>query len=307
MRRKDSMILGANHQFLYLEGLTDPAAHTDSLERLARDERIDALDCWVWAAEPFRSREIAALRASGKTINYNIGDRSYDPKIVYAAPDEAGKQAAWDIVRRELDAALSCGAQKIVLGSGPDFPDGRPAAMDRLAAFLEKVCAYVGPGVTVTIEPTDRDMDKRYLLGPLAEAASLVRAVRARGHLHLGILLDMGHIPILPDTIENAASTCADTLEHIHLGNAIVRDAKHPLFGDKHVPWGIAGGEYDQPELNRMIRALRDVRYLAPGRRPTVTFEMRPFEGMPPEDSLGAFIRMLDEAWAQTERQEALP
>ncbi len=298
MNRESAMILGANHQFLYLAGMSDADVHTDTLKRLADDSRIEALDCWVWAHEPNRSRELDILRHAGKVVNYNIGDRFGEPAALYAARAPQAQAHAQRIFWRELDQALQAGARKIVMGSGPDFPDEREHALQRLEAFVCAALDHIGPEASLVIEPTDRELDKRFLLGPLRETVALVRAVRARGHHNMGILLDMGHIPLLGETIEGAVGGCEQLIEHVHLGNALICDTSDPLYGDKHVAWDTTKGEYGQPEVNRMIAALRQAGYFERAQRASVSFEMRPMQGLGAEQSLGRFIEMLDTAWA---------
>jgi sugar phosphate isomerase/epimerase len=299
MKRKDAMILGINHQFIHLRAMEDAAWHAKTLARLAADDRFDALDCWVWAAEPYRTEEIRLLSDCGRQINYNIGDRRGEAVSCFAACDAAGSRYAWDQFRREAEMALAAGARKLIIGSGPDLPDRRDAALAAFAEFLTRACAWLPSDVSLNLEPTDRDLDKFFLLGPLPEAVRLVMDLRNRGVANLALLLDMGHIPLLHETIGRAVEQVASCLGHVHLGNCIISNRSHPLFGDKHVAWCESDGVYQFQDVVVMLQHLLHIGYLGPDRRATVTFEMRPLTGLDPEDSIVRFISILDLAWEE--------
>ena len=118
---------------------------------------------------------------------------------------------------------MEVGARKIVLGGGPDVPADREAAKERLSEVLLRLGAEIPPQVTLTLEPTDREIDKRFLFGPVEETVAFVHQLQAAGLTNLGVLLDMGHVPLMGETLESAVTHAGDTLRHIHLGNCILK------------------------------------------------------------------------------------
>ena len=288
-------ILGVNHQFLYPQAMKDAREHRLTLQKLSATGLVDALDCWVWPEKRQADEEIRALKDSGKWINYNIGDRIMDEPCFPASPDAARRERALDILKREVGYAVECGAGKIVIGSGPDVPDDRQAGKDRFADILMRLRDEIPPGVILALEPTDRTIDKHYLFGPAGETAQFLRDMRQRGFANIGMLLDMCHIPIMGDTLETAVSDSADVLVHIHLGNCIIKNPRHPFYGDKHVPWGIPESEYGAEEAAAFASLLCGAGYFA-GDHSTVSFEMRCYEGTSPEESLQMFLDIWNES-----------
>jgi len=303
MNRKDKIILGINHQFIHLQAIQDASYHRTSMASLIQDERFDALDCWIWASEPWRTEEIGLLRDSNKIVNYNIGDRFGERVSCFASLNSFEQQYAWDTFRREADMAMAVGAKKIVIGSGPDNTQNRQAAMEAYGDFIRKACAYLPQSITLNIEPTDRDMDKHFLLGPLEESAKFVMKLRAQGVMNLAVLLDMGHIPLLHEQISTAIGKVSSCLGHIHLGNCIVSNRQHPLYGDKHIAWGEQDGAYQESEVALFLSSLVKTGYLKEGIRQTITFEMRPFSGQSAADSMSRFIEIFDRAWERMQDQ----
>ena len=102
----------------------------------------------------------------------------------------------------------------------------------------------------------------------------------------MGILLDMGHIPIMHETLESASAKIGDLLEHIHLGNCIIKNMANPLYGDKHPCWGAVDGEYDEKDGEKFLQSLKNVGYLSRGFAQTISFEMRPLTGMSSEETI---------------------
>ena len=303
MNRKDKVILGINHQFIHLQAIQDASYHRMSLASLIQDDRFDALDCWIWASKPWQTEEIRLLHNCNKLINYNIGDRAGEKVSCFASLIAAEQQYAWDTFRREADMAIAVGAQKIVIGSGPDNTQNRQAAIEAYGDFIQKACAYLPQSVSLNIEPTDRDMDKYFLFGPLDESAEFVVKLREQGVTNLAILLDMGHIPLLHDQIGPAINKVATCLGHIHLGNCIVSNRQHPLYGDKHVAWGEQDGAYQETDVSLFLSHLMKTNYLKGNTRQTISFEMRPFSGQSASASISRFIKIFDQAWESIQDQ----
>lgn len=282
MHNTDHVILGINHQFLYPEAMVNGDIHTATLEELSQTPYVDALDCWVWAAHA--KEEIRILRESGKVINYNIGDRFGETPVFPASGDKKDKTYAMDILHRESDFALELGAKKIIFGSGKAVPGDMEGSLNRYIDFLLEWDEYLPEDVCLCLEPTDWDIDKFFMLGRLEDTVRCVEAVKQQGG-NMGILLDMGHIPIMHETLESAVRKTAPYLQHIHLGNCVIRDPQHPLYGDKHPCWGYDGGEYDEHDGASFLRILHQAGYLSRGKDQTVTFEMRTLTGMTAQET----------------------
>jgi sugar phosphate isomerase/epimerase len=294
MTIKKFIIMGINHQFIYPEALSDAGAHTRTLEKIVRDDNFEALDFWISAETPNREKEISIVRNSGKFLNYNIGDRRGEKIVIPASPDSGEQEYALETMKREIDMALECGAKKIIFGSGPDFPGDRAEAKKRLSGFILEAFKRVPQEITIAMEPTDRDLDKHFLFGPFKESAAFAEDLRRQGMKNFTLLVDMGHIPLLDISIEEALDETAPYIGHIHLGNCLIKDKSHPLYGDKHVPWDFPGGEYGENDAAVFIKKLFQIGYINNKERNTVSFEMRPFGDLGSERSAQKFVDILD-------------
>lgn len=290
-----SVILGVNHMFLYPQSMTDECAHTETLKKIVKSDLVDALDVWVWRGKERAKEEIAILKDSGKWINYNIGDRLGEKPTFPATKDKALRDYSLDIMKREFEYAYECGAKKIIFGSGPDDKNDHVGALERYFEFLVKLCEIAPPDTTLALEPTDWDIDKHFLCGPLQESVDLAKRVRGEGYEKFGLLLDMSHIPIMYETLDGAVDKCRDVLVHIHLGNAVVKNKNNPFYGDKHIPWSYPDSDYTEQDGIKFIKLLDGCGYLA-SQNATVSFEMRPYEGMNADETLEKFVSVYREA-----------
>jgi len=286
-------ILGVNHQFLYPEAMTDAAAHTETLKKAVELDLVDALDCWVWRGQ--RSREeISILRNCGKVINYNIGDRFGEKPTFPCSSNREDRIYAYDTIMREIEYALAVGSKKIVFASGPDLPEDRVGAKERLGELIVTIAKQLSRDVVLALEPTDIDIDKYFLFGPLDETVAFIKSCR-RYAPTLGLLLDMCHVPLMHETLESAIEKVDDTLVHIHLGNCMIKDKSDKFYGDKHIPWGYKGAEYGENEGVIFLNMLKKIGYFDK-KGATVSFEMRPYNGMNAEESLKRFVEVWNRA-----------
>ena len=289
-----SVILGSNHMFLYPDSMVNEKAHLESLKKLAATDLVEALDCWLWRGETAKE-EAKILLDSGKIINYNIGDRFGEELAQPASKDKAERERAYALMMREIGYALDLNSKKIVFGSGPDHPYEREAAQERFAELILRVAKQLPADVELSFEPTDRDIHKFFLYGSLDETVDFIKLIRKNGFERIGLLLDMCHVPIIHETLESALKKGGAVLNHIHLGNAVIKDPTDPFYGDRHTAWNYNGGEYTEDDGIRFVHMLKDIGYLDK-ENATVSFEMRPYDGLTSEESLARFVGVFNRA-----------
>ena len=75
----------------------------------------------------------------------------------------------------------------------------------------------------------------------------------------------------------------------------MIKDKNDPFYGDKHIPWGYEGAEYDEQEGVKFLKMLEKIGYFDK-KGATVSFEMRPYPNMSAEESLDRFVKVFDRA-----------
>jgi len=180
------------------------------------------------------------------------------------------------------DDASSFGARALLLTSGRDVAEiDRPAAQARLTDSLLQVCEYalgLGLELQVRLEPTDRNIRHRQLIGPTEEALAIAAEVGRRVdnfdlNLDLSHLLQLGENPL--DELRRAAGHC----HHVHLANCVLGDPMSPLFGERHPPFGYRGSEVGVQQLASVLRTLSNEGYFATPDLSTIGLEVVPPDG----------------------------
>ena len=150
----------------------------------------------------------------------------------------------------------------------------------------------------VTIEPFDRDVARKFLYGPTHECVELIESLQPEVD-NLKIQLDFAHVRLSGETFEHAILTAKDHLQHIHLGNCVIKDPADPFFGDRHPPIGYSGGEIDTCDLTKILRLLMDIGYLDRQHRGTLVIEVRPLPDTSVEQTIRDHIERLNKAWEE--------
>lgn len=292
----DRPVVGVTHQLLCPAAWTDADEHERTLVEVILPSAVGGVDLLPPPdGAPARlAREAAALAAAGKRVVFCLPFLHHAAGSNPSSTEPAERRAALDTACRWLEVGRAFGAAQIVTVSGADPGPARRAAQTAgYVEFLVALCAEAAP-LPVCIEPMDREIDKRALIGPTAEAAALVDAVHSRGGTNLGLLVDMSHLPLLGEGFDEALAAAGRHLQHVHLGNCLLSDPSSELYGDKHPPLGYPGSEHDRADLARFVEALRRRGYLdRPGA--SLSFEVRPRPGLTAAETLDEHLGWLSE------------
>ncbi len=304
---RSMMDLGLVHFMAWPELIKDEGPIVETAGRIAEDDFFGVLEVRrsedpKIAPQLRRISEISGLRMGvGAQPGLLLGKLSLNDL------DEAGRRAAVDEVKKSIDYAAEVGAPLVACLAGPDPGDAdRPRAMDLLVESLVELCKHGADKggeqpIWVSLEQFDRAYDKKSLVGPSADAATIAYRVTDTVE-NFGLCVDLSHIPILDEEIEDTLFTLKSHLIHVHAGNCIKRDESHPGYGDQHPRFGHPAGENGVEELKRYLEALVYIGYFqreVPTAKPVLTFEVKPIdEGETPELVIANTKRTFLSAWA---------
>lgn len=290
--------IGLVHHMLYPQCVEDPASHEATLGAFSRRTDIETFDCCVPYDAAIRRRLAPLLKGCGKEIVY-ASHLFPLRKISFCStcPQEQGliRLAMSDLIR----VAGKAGASAVIFGSGSGGPrENHEAARSAFSSFCRWFCKELDRhGMSAMLEPFDTDVDKKFLMGPVRDCVSLVESLLPET-ANFGIELDIAHLPLMGENIEDAIRAAAPHLLRVHLGNCILKDKTSSFYGDMHPPVGFEGGEIDTPELTRVLRTLLDIGYLSKESRGALVLEIKPFPGRTPDESVTDNFQRLDKAWA---------
>lgn len=274
----------------------DPA---DSIKRIAEDEFFGGIE--IKSIPDDIKDDVAKLLETSKlSVGFAAQAVLLGEKLDLNSPVPQQREAAISQIKLAMDEAYFFGARQLGVLSGPaPTIEKREKARELLADSLVQICRYAKSkgNLGITLEIFDRDIDKKCLIGPTGEAVQIAKEVR-RHYPNFGLMVDLSHLPLMKENSENALETTRDYLSHVHIGNCVLKDKNHPVYGDKHPSFGVTGGENDVAELRLFLKALMAIGYIGEGKQNVVAFEVKPQSGESSEVVIANAKRTLMEAWA---------
>ncbi len=272
----------------------------ENMTKIAEDEFFGAIEITSIPDPKLRKQVARLLETAGLIVGFGAQPIELGGKLDLNSVDSATRKLAVDAMKKGIDEAAEIGAKRFAVLSGP-YPgdDKAKAATDALVDSLGQLAGHAkGQGsIGLTLEVFDRTIDKKSLIGPTSEGVAVSKAVR-KSHPDFGLMIDLSHLPLQFETAEQSLSAAAEHLVHAHIGNAVLKDSKHQLYGDLHPRFSLAEGENGVPEVVEFLRMLYKIGYIGEGQQNIVAFEVKPYG----DETSGAVIaqakRTLMEAWA---------
>lgn len=295
------MKLGIVHFKAFPEVEFGQGSMLDTLKKIAEDDFFTAVEIGPSRDVRVRHQVRQLLEAAHLTVCYATQPTILGGKLNPNALDPAERRRAVNALKNCVDEAYDVGASFVRLLSGKDPGDPkRDEAKKVFTETLREVLEYAkGEGdMRFTLKIFDRDVDKCALIGHFADAAEIARELCPE-HPNFGLLADLSHFPLLGERPEDAIPLVKQFPLHFHLGNCVMRDRRHPAYGDLQPRFGIPGGEVDVPEVRSYFRLLLDHGLLNPQDPPVVSIEVRPLLAEEYSEIIIANAkRVVRQAWA---------
>ena len=295
------MKVGLIHFVAYPQVMRGDGPILETLQKIAEDDFFTAVEVsWIKDAK-VREKAKKLLEMSHLTVAYGAQPRLLINNLNLNSFDEEERKKAVREVKAGIDEAYEIGAKSLAFLSGEDpGEEGREQARKLLVSSIKEICDYAKSrgNLVITLEIFDRKIDKKCLIGPANEARIVADEVRKEFD-NFGLMVDLSHLPLLDETPAQAIMPIKDYLVHAHIGNCVLRDKKHPAYGDQHPRFGIEGGENDVKELVTFLKVLMDIGFLNYQNPPIVSFEVKPLADESSEVVIANAKRVLREAWAR--------
>lgn len=296
--------VGLIHFMAYPQCMKGEGPILETLEAVCRDDYFTLAEI-TWIKDPeVRKAAKAMLRQSGMKYCFGAQPTLLSRKLDLNDPDESGRRAAVVNIKACIDEAVEMNCSGLAFLSGKD-----PGASERARAFellhesVAEICDYARSrgNLPIALETFDRvPYGKNALVGPTAEAVKFAEAVHAK-YPNFGLMLDLSHLPLLGESVEDMLEPAKDLVVHVHIGNCVMRDAAHPAYGDEHPCFGCEGGENGVDELAAFLEGLFRIGYLDGVTPKPLSFEVKPIAafGESSEIVIANAKRALNKAWAK--------
>ncbi len=272
----------------------------ETIRTLATDDYFNAIEITTIADKEERRQVKRILETSHMTVAYGAQPRLLTAGLNVNHLDEEKRNEALDILLDGVDEAYEIGASGFSFLSGRYEEDTKEAAFEKLLDSTKTICGYAKSkgGLRVVLEIFDYDVDKKSLIGPAPLALRYVEAVREE-YDNFGLMVDLSHIPLLHETIEESLLPIKDYIMHAHIGNCVIKDSVLDGYGDQHPRFGFPNSENDVDEVAHYLRVLLDIGFLNKENPPIVSFEIKPYGDEDPQVVIANAKRTLNEAWAK--------
>lgn len=294
------MKVGLVHFMAYPATIKGEGPVVETIKKLALDDYFSAIEITTIKNDVDRGIVKKMLETSHMTVAYGAQPRLLISGLNINDLNEEGRQKALANLKEGIDEAYELGCTGFAFLSGKYEEEKKEQAFAALVNSTNEICAYAKSkgSMRIALEVFDYDVDKRSLIGPAALALRYAREIRKQ-HDHFGLMVDLSHIPLIHETIEESLIPVKDYIIHAHIGNCVVKSPEMPAYGDVHPRFGFPGGENDVDEVVHYLRVLFDIGFLNDTNPPIVSFEIKPFGEEDPDVVIANAKRTLNDAWAR--------
>ena len=295
------MDLGIVHFKAFPQVVNGEGPVIETLRKIVEDDFWTAVEVGWMKDVKVRNEARNLLDVSHIKVCYATQPRILGQKLNPNAFDAAERNKAITNVKRGIDEAYQLGASAVRVLSGKDPGDEkREDAKKIFVDTLKQWCEYAKEqgDIKIYLKIFDRDIDKACLIGHFKDAADVAEEV-SQEYQNFGILSDLSHFPLLREEPEEAIPLVMKYPMHFHIGNCVMKDRRHPLYGDLQPRFGIPEGELDTADVRNYFKLLLDKKLLNPENRPVLSVEVRPLLAEEYSEIIIANAkRVIKEAWA---------
>ena len=270
----------------------------ECLERICGDDYFEAVEVARMKDPQVRKQAAEMIRMAHMVSAYGGQSRTLSAGLNINDLDETRRAMAVDTLKEGIDEAYEMGCAGFSFLSGRYEEERKEQAFEQLLKSTRELCRHAEKEgqMPVCCEVFDYDIDKKALIGPAVLAARYAGEIR-KEHGNFGLLVDLSHIPMIHETIEESILPVKDYIIHAHMGNTVIKSPDCEAYGDNHPRFGFPNSENGVEELAHYLRTLKEIGFLGEKDRPVVSFEVKPWKDEPPEVVIANAKRTLNLAW----------
>lgn len=270
-----------------------------TVRRILEDPDFDCIEMTRVNDPALRARLKSWIDQSGITLAYGAQPQLLRNQENVNSLDEALRRRAVDRLKACIDEAYEMDAKGFAFLAGKYSPDTVERSYQALTASTRELCAYAAEkgDMPVNLEVFDYDVEKCSLIGPADLAARFAKEMSAQFE-SFGLMIDLSHITQLHSGIDANIDPIVPYIRHVHIANAVLKQGAQ-AYGDQHPRFGFPHGVVDEELLVAFLRKLFAIGYLGEGRRPIVSFEVKPWGDEDSEFVIANAKRFLNAAWAR--------
>ncbi len=296
---KAFMDLGIVYFMAYPQTIKGEGPILETMKKIAVDDYFDAVEV-SWIKDPqVRAQAATMLKGSKLQVRYGAQPRLLTTGLNPNALVEADRVAAEATLMEAFEEAEELGSPGIAFLSGKYEEATKEEAYAQLVKTTKNLCKRgKEKGMSVILEIFDYDIDKAALIGPTTLAKRFAEDITAE-YDNFGLMVDLSHIPMYYESLEQSLDPIKDYIVHLHIGNTVIKDPSLPGYGDQHIRFGFPGSENDTEQLRDFLQHCIKIGILKEGEPKVVSFEVKPFGDEDSDVLIAHAKRTLNRAWNQ--------
>lgn len=294
------MKVGLIHFMAYPSVIKGEGPILETIKKILADDYFNAIEITLIKDPVIRHRVKKMLETSYMTVAYGSQPQLIGSELNINNIDDEERSRAVSFLKPLIDEAYEMNALGFAFLSGKYEEDKKEEAYKALVKSTKELCAYAKSkgNIKVIHEIFDFDIDKKSLIGPAELAKRYAEEIKSEFD-NFGLLVDLSHLPLIRETVEQAILPIKDYIVQAHIGNCVAKDPRLPAYGDTHPRFGFAGGENDVEELVEYLKVLKQIGFLNEENPPVVSFEVKPFGDEDPDIVVANAKRVLNIAWSK--------
>ena len=293
------MKVGLIHFMSFPECMKGEGPVLETLKEIAVDDYFDAVEVtWIKDAET-RKKASEMLSVAGMAVAYGGQPRLLTTGYNINDLDETKRMTALNSLLEGIDEAYEMKAGGFAFLAGKYEEATKEESYKKLVQSTKELCKYAKSkgNIRVETEVFDYDIDKRSLIGPAILAKRFAEDVLSE-YDNFGLVVDLSHLPMLHETMEESLYPVKDYITHAHIGTCVVKDPSMTAYGDAHPRFNFPNSENGAAEVAAYIKTLMNLGYFKKFDRPILSFEIKPFGDEDREIVIANCKRVLNQAWA---------
>ena len=270
----------------------------ECLKKIVTDPYSEVVEVAHMKDEKVRKAAADMIACGHMTSSYGGQGRMLGAGLNINDLNEEGRLKALASLKEGIDEAYEMGVEDFAFLAGRYEEETKEESFQALLKSTRELCAYAKSkgDMPVLCEVFDYDIAKKSLIGPVDMVKRFAETICAE-YDNFGLMVDLSHIPMLHETIEENLLPVQQYIRHAHMGNTVIKSPECPAYGDEHPRFGFPNSENDVEELAAYLRLLLKIGFLNEEKRPIVSFEVKPFGEEDPDICLANAKRTLELAW----------
>lgn len=270
----------------------------ECLKNIVTDEYFEAVEVTQMKDPAVRKAAAEMIEGAHMSVAYGGQPRMLTTGMNINDLDEEKRRAAVASLKNGIDEAYELKATGFSFLAGRYEEETKEESFEALLKSTGELCEYAKSkgDMPVILEVFDYDIDKKSLIGPVHLAKRYAATITAE-YDNFGLMVDLSHIPMLHETIEESILPIKRYIKHAHMGNTVIKSPDCEGYGDSHPRFGFPNSENDVDELAKYLRVLLEIGFLNEENRPIVSFEVKPWRNEESEVVIANAKRTLNLAW----------